>query len=43
MEAIRKARPSAAKGIFVRRITLTSTMGPAVHMDANIALALTAK
>lgn len=43
MEAIRKARPSAAKGIFVRRMTLTSTMGPAVHVDASVALALSSK
>jgi large subunit ribosomal protein L1 len=43
MEAIHKARPAAAKGIFVRRITITSTMGPAVHVDPNVTLALTAK
>jgi large subunit ribosomal protein L1 len=43
MDAIRKARPSAAKGIFVKRVTLTSTMGPAVHIDPNTALALTTK
>ena len=38
MEAIRKARPAAAKGNYIRRITITSTMGPAVRMDANQAL-----
>jgi len=43
MDAIRKARPTAAKGIFVKRVTLTSTMGPAVHIDPNTALNLTAK
>lgn len=43
MDAIRKAKPSAAKGIFVRRVTITSTMGPAVHIDPNVALALTSK
>lgn len=33
MEAIRKARPSAAKGTYVRRITLTTTMGPGIKVD----------
>jgi large subunit ribosomal protein L1 len=40
MDAIRKARPSAAKGNYIRRATLTSTMGPGVHLDINQALAL---
>lgn len=40
MDAIRKARPAAAKGNFVRRVTLTSTMGPAVRIDSNQAMAL---
>ncbi|HMN61047.1 MAG TPA: 50S ribosomal protein L1, partial [Anaerolinea sp.] len=43
MDAVRKARPSAAKGNFIRRITLTSTMGPAVRIDNNVALNLTVK
>lgn len=33
MEAIRKARPSAAKGTYVRRITLSTTMGPGIKVD----------
>jgi len=33
MEAIKKAKPSAAKGTYIRRITLASTMGPAVKVD----------
>ena len=40
MDAIRKARPSAAKGSFIRRITITSTMGPGIRVDSNQALAL---
>ncbi len=40
MDAIRKARPTAAKGNYVKRVTLTATMGPAVRVDANQALAM---
>lgn len=40
MDAIRKARPSAAKGNFIRRVTITSTMSPGIRVDTNQALAL---
>jgi len=33
MEAVKKARPSAAKGSFIKRVTVTSTMGPGIHID----------
>lgn len=33
MEAIKKARPPAAKGNYMRRITLTTTMGPGIKLD----------
>jgi large subunit ribosomal protein L1 len=33
MEAIKKARPAAAKGVYIRRVTLASTMGPGVKVD----------
>jgi large subunit ribosomal protein L1 len=33
MEAIRKARPAAAKGTYVRRVTVTTTMGPGIKVD----------
>lgn len=36
MEAVQKARPAAAKGIFLRRITMTSTMGPGIKIDPNL-------
>lgn len=37
MDAIKKARPTAAKGTYIRRITLTSTMGPGIKVDTNLA------
>lgn len=40
MEAIVRAKPSTAKGQYIKRITLTSTMGPGVKVDINQALAL---
>ncbi|HEX9616461.1 MAG TPA: 50S ribosomal protein L1 [Anaerolineales bacterium] len=33
MEAVRKARPAAAKGTYVRRVTVTTTMGPGIKVD----------
>lgn len=35
MEAIIKAKPSAAKGTYLKNITLSATMGPGVKVDAN--------
>ena len=43
MEAIRKAKPSASKGIYIRHITLTTTMGPAIKLDPNQAQSLETK
>jgi large subunit ribosomal protein L1 len=40
MAAIRKAKPAAAKGTFVKKITVTATMGPGVKIDPNQALAM---
>ena len=33
MEAVKKARPASSKGTYVRRVTLTTTMGPGIKVD----------
>ena len=40
MTAIRRAKPAAAKGAFIKKVTLTATMGPGVKVDPNQALAM---
>jgi large subunit ribosomal protein L1 len=40
MEAIRLARPAAAKGRYVQKVTLTSCMGPGIKVDIAQAMAM---
>ncbi len=40
MDAVRRARPASAKGTYVRRATLTTSMGPGIRLDPTRALAL---
>jgi len=40
METIRRVKPSGAKGIYVRRITVAPTMGPGIKIDPTVALAM---
>src|SRR5664279_1630723 len=35
VEALLKAKPSAAKGTYIKKITLSSTMGPGVNLDIS--------
>jgi large subunit ribosomal protein L1 len=37
MEAIKKARPTGAKGSYIKSVTLASSMGPGVKVDPNLA------
>jgi large subunit ribosomal protein L1 len=36
MDTIVRAKPSASKGQYVRSVTLSSTMGPGIPVDANL-------
>ena len=42
MEAVTKARPSGAKGQYIRSAYLTTTMGPGIELDLKSAQALVA-
>jgi large subunit ribosomal protein L1 len=35
MDALAKAKPSGAKGVYVRRVSLSSTMGPGFKVDTG--------
>jgi len=38
IEAVQHSRPAAAKGVFIKRCTLTSTMGPGLHVNVRDAV-----
>jgi large subunit ribosomal protein L1 len=40
MDAVRKARPSAAKGTYVRKVVFSSCMGPGIKVDPVLAQAM---
>lgn len=40
METLRRNRPAASKGAFVRRCVVTTTMGPGIRVDPNLALTM---
>jgi len=35
VDAVVKAKPTGAKGVYVRKIALSSTMGPGVRLDVS--------
>jgi large subunit ribosomal protein L1 len=37
MSSVVKAKPSAAKGKYIKRIVLSSTMGPGIELEASVA------
>jgi len=43
MDALKKAKPAAAKGAYIRKISLAATMGPGVKVDPNMAQSMEAQ
>lgn len=41
MDAIRRNKPSSSKGAFIKRLVVTTTMGPGIRVDPNLALSMT--
>ncbi len=39
VNAVIKAKPSGAKGVYLQRVALSSTMGPGVHVDTSSIMA----
>lgn len=42
MDAVQRAKPTGAKGLYIRRVTLTSSMAPGIRLDANEVVGLKA-
>lgn len=42
LEAVKKARPAAAKGVYIKRLTLATTMGPGIKVDPTAAQSMEA-
>jgi large subunit ribosomal protein L1 len=42
MDAVKAAKPAGAKGVYIKSVTLTSTMGPGIPVDATAAQAMVA-
>jgi len=40
MDAVNRAKPTGAKGVYLKRVTLTSTMAPGIRLDTLAASAL---
>ena len=43
MEAIKKARPTGAKGVYIKKISVAATMGPGIKIDPLQAVTISAE
>jgi large subunit ribosomal protein L1 len=43
MEAIKKARPSGAKGVYLKKISIAATMGPGIKVDPLAATSISSE
>ena len=39
IDAVRKAKPSSAKGVYMLKVSLSTTMGPGISISASSAVA----
>ncbi|MNJ00579.1 50S ribosomal protein L1 [compost metagenome] len=37
-DAVVKSKPAGAKGTYVKKVAVSSTMGPGVHVEPNTAI-----
>ena len=42
VDALQRAKPSGAKGIYLRTLSITSTMAPGIHLDVPVTVAAAA-
>src|SRR5690606_146023 len=42
LDGVQRAKPSSAKGTYIKRLVLTTTMGPGIRIDPNLASSLNA-
>jgi large subunit ribosomal protein L1 len=42
MESVKRARPSTSKGTYIKRVSLSTTMGPGISVDPNLIQAMNA-
>jgi large subunit ribosomal protein L1 len=40
MESVKRARPASSKGTYIRRVSLSTTMGPGIRVDPNLVQAM---